>query len=87
MASTPLQVDASMAMKQGSRMKRRRKREERLALIFLLEPLALAGSTDEAGVGNHPPHGRRRDLRLHLHNISPSELDDQLPAITGEAPC
>lgn len=87
MASTPLQVDASMAMKQGSRMKRRRKREERLALIFLLEPLALAGSTDEAGVGYHPPHGRPRDLRLHLHNMSPSELDDQLPAITGEAPC
>lgn len=48
--------------------------------MFVLEPLVLAGSTDEAGVGNHPPHSRGHDLRPHLH-IGPRGHDDQLPAI------
>lgn len=32
----------------------------------LIQPLVLASSTNEAIVGNHPSHGRRRDLKAHL---------------------
>lgn len=31
-----------------------------------IQPLVLASSTNEAIVGNHPPHGRGRDLQAHL---------------------
>lgn len=51
--------------------------------MFVLKPLVLASSTDEARVGNHPPHDRGRDLQAHLITDQCGH-DNQLPEIDGE---
>lgn len=56
---------------------------ERVALMFVLKPLVLASSTDEARVGNHPPHGPGRKFQAHLP-AGPCGLDNQLPEIDGD---
>lgn len=54
----------------------------RVALMFLLKRLVLATTTDDAIVGNHAPHGRRRALQAHLPT-GHIRHDNQLPEIDG----
>lgn len=51
--------------------------------MLVRKPLVLANSTDKAITGNHPEHGRGRDLQAHLIT-GHFRGDDQLPGIDGD---
>lgn len=65
-ATTPAQVEANREIIMARRRTRNKLCLERVALMFVVKPLVLASSTDEARVGNHPLHIRGRDLQAHL---------------------
>lgn len=84
-AMSPAQVEASRKIKEDWRKTSSKLCVARVALMFVLKPLVLASSTDEARVGNHPPHGRGRDSRAHLITGQCGH-DNQLPEIERRPP-